>query len=213
MECTATVNTDKTKELNLIVLDFYFEFEPEFVFSYTPDALRAVCKSSNQVSRLFILRMSEMLASAPNTPAIERPGFVCALSEHDWLRKMITLARGLEAFNYDVDESCYGELNAVRQGENAANKARRASHRVPASGKESSSSDLDKASGEEKQHHTEEQAGPEHFLQGFRKGQLQISNIITRSRILCVGARGKGRQLWTEEAPLIVRDVSGFKAG
>lgn len=212
---SATKTTDRTKELNLSALDFYFEFEPEFVFAYSPDALRAVCETSNQVARLFVLRMSEMRVAAPDNPAVERPGFIRALSEQEWLQKMITLARGLEGFNYDVDEACYAEFNTARQAKIAASEARRASRRTPIPAKQGCIPEPDKATGprDKIQVNTEERAESEYFLRGFRKGQLQISNIITRSRILCVGARQKGRQLWSEDAPLVVREVSGFKAG
>lgn len=212
LESTATIIADRTKELNSGILDFYFEFEPEFVFAYTPDAMRTVCDESNQAARLLVLRMGQILSSTPDTPAVERPGFVRALSAHEWLRKMITLARGIEMFNYDADETCYEGLNAARQAKNAANEARRASRHSSGIVKEGSPPGPDNAA-EKKQGHTDEPDASEHFLRGFRNGQLQISNIIARCRILCVGARGKGRQHWTEDGPLIVSEVSGFKVG
>lgn len=210
-----TKHTDRTNERNLSTLDFHFAFEPEFVFAYSPDALRAVCNESNQLMRLFVLRMGEMLAVTLDTPAIKRIGFVRALSERDWLQRMIRLARGEEAFNYDPDESCYAELNAIRQAKNVATEARRASRRESLGAKRAGVPASSNATEDEgplhKEKETEEQAEPEHFLQGFRMGQLQITNFITRCQVLRVGARGKGRQKWTEDAPLIVRDVSGFK--
>ncbi len=207
----------RMEDQNLSTLDFRFAFEPEFIFTYTPDALRGACEQSNMVARLFVLRMGEMLALTPDTPTVERAGFLRLLSDRDWLQKMIGLARAEEAFNYDADESCYAELNATRLAKIAAYEAARPSRRVAIVAKEGGGPDSDKATAdkkpEQKAERKEGQAEPEHFLHGFRKGQLQITNFITRCQILRVGARKKGRQQWTDDAPLIVRDVSGFKTG
>ena len=202
-----------TKERDLATLDFYFTFEPDFVFSYTPDALRAVCTDSNQVARLLILRMKEMLASIPEGRAIERRGFVRHLSNREWLQKMIWLAKGEEAFNYDVDETCYVELNAARQAKLTANEQQRAKRRTCTIGKAPDATGKDNDKADDKQSQAKEGAEAEYFLQSFRSGQLHISNFIPRCGVLSVGARGKGRQEWKEDAPLIVRDVSGFKNG
>jgi hypothetical protein len=210
---TAVKTMDKTKETNLKALDFYFDFEPEFVFGYSPDDLRAVCEASEEVAHLFVMRLGELLASTPDTQPVERIGFMCPLSDHEWLEKMMTLAQGLDTFNYDADECCYAELDAVRQARSAAKEARSASDSKKNVLKGKRFPESENATDGAKKQETKNQDETEYFLQGFRKGQLQISNFITRSQVLHIGARGKGRRLWTADAPLIIRDVSGFKPG
>ncbi len=90
----------------------------DFVFAYSPTAMRAVCERSPLALRLLHGHLMDRLASCKEDASAyyERRGFARLLTNQEWLKKMERIVRGVaacEVFLVDVDECGYAEARAA----------------------------------------------------------------------------------------------------
>jgi hypothetical protein len=223
--------------------------EHDFLFAYSPDAMRKICEQSAAAQRLLETKLTELFASTSQdaAPLYKREGFKRPMSDREWLGKILRIIRGVaagEIFVMDVDEVGYAEARAALEERRAAREARAAlkeAQRLEALRQIQPKALTPQERNDEPlaEHSPHEQAGIPVARDGgkhqettyrptsdtsteqsptdvvlfdvhFYRGQLQVSNLVTGSRLLTIG---KGaRKSWSASNPLVVSRISGVRA-
>lgn len=210
------------------------------VFTYSPNAIRAICERSPQARRLLQQKIVDRLASCKEDERTSygRPGFIRHLSDREWLGKIGKILRGVAAgdvFLVDEDECGYAEARALedlrleKKAVDRENRRKKAQEYLQTK-KLVEEGVLDThMSPLTSQHDNNEQISNEIpislgvidksslprdaiFLETkFYSGQLHVSNLIIGSRLLTMGT--STRRSWTISNPLAVSRISGVQAG
>ncbi len=82
-----------------MTVEFYLEFDEDFVFGYTPVTLAAVCRQSQTMARQLAEKLAAMSGAVVvrNDSEWSRPGLHILLDDRDWLAKMAKVAAAFVA--------------------------------------------------------------------------------------------------------------------
>lgn len=203
--------------------------EGDFVFGFSPSALRAACDKSAKIVYLLANHLTARHC-APDVDTInryERPGFARPLSDHEWFGKMRQIAQmhlADEIFLFDFDEVGYAEARAAEDARLAEKAMRRkvkedaavksqAARGISDEKSKTAPTDVGIQEGNSgpKSEEVEIAGKPLLIQEKLYNGQLNISNLITGSCLVSIGS--DSRQTWTAKNPLVVSKISGIEAG
>lgn len=174
--------------------------ENDIIFGFSPESLRVLCRSSSNANDFIVAKLNERITSSSNNDfeELERPGYLCKMSDNNFTTKLLRVAKACRRKCYSPSDSSetgyllYYEARA--QGGSAAR-----SLTVPARKNDSYCDD-----GSAK-------AGKIYLPVEFYSGQLHVPILISCCGALTINTTTRGR--WSEEAPLLISNISGVTSG
>jgi hypothetical protein len=191
--------------------------ENDLLFALSPEILRASCEYSKNANHFLMQHIGARVGRKldDDIEMFDRPGYLVPMSDRTFLRKILRVVTDCTVgpgFPDDVDEAGYAAYHSMRASQRAAARAGRNSNRPSAAVTLPLAPTLPPPTSiDEKDSKDEFEADHVYLVPQLFEGQLNLSNLITGSRVLAVGAGVRPR--WTEREPLAVTSISGIPKG
>lgn len=191
--------------------------ENELLFALSPEILRASCEYSKHANQFLVQHIGARVGRKvdDDIEMFDRPGYLVPMSDRTFLRKILRVVTDCSVesgFPYDVDEAGYAAYHSMRASQRSAARAARNSNQSSAAAALPLAPTLPLPRKiDENESKDESEADRVYLVPQLFEGQLNLSNLITGSRVLAVGAGARLR--WTEREPLAVTSISGIPKG
>jgi hypothetical protein len=208
-----------------MTVEFYLEFDEDFVFGYTPVTLAAVCRQSQTMARQLAEKLAAMSAAVVvrNDSEWSRPGLHVLLDDRDWLAKMTKVAAAYAA-DEPVAIGATGttvallapivQLTTVSPPTIAKVRDVLAAHTEGLRPEPSKSLMVTGDETAASQPASEQKKEVPLYLPSPNIGQFLLPNMFARSRLFHAGgARNSTRQVWSTDKPLVIQRLSGMRGG
>ena len=211
------IQPEDMAELDLSTVDFYIEFDENFVFGYSPVTLAAVCLQSPVLAQLFADKLTAMAAAVNSRADAEwlRPGLNVYLDDKDWLNKMAKIAAVYAIGESGADVAAAEAIAPMPSQEIRGATVALIEIATPAvlGNSIAVSDEMAAASPAEGQPEQQAEQVPL-YLPAANIGQFLLPNMFARSRLFhSGGARNSTRQVWSPTKPLVIQRFSGVRAG
>jgi hypothetical protein len=192
--------------LNADAVDFYLEFDQDFVFGYSPVLLNSVCEAHPHLAPKFVAVLTEMAAGIDRRHDCEyaRPGTYAVFDDKDWLANQAAVARRA-LLKGGIGPAPVTHAGAVEQPRPID----------PRSDGFAPGTEADLSGSREE---TMAQQEPSQlvalFLPALNIGQFAHPTIFARSSIFGAGrARNSDRMSWSPSAGRVITRFSGMRQG